>query len=206
MQMLLDMCREKEAVEKIKKIEPVCQLKMDNLSMERKEETKEEEADDMFADDFELGDTLDFGVEEEIVLNKVNTDSVKDNSDLLDKALDSGLFDDDDESFLLQATQAAETDLVTENVVTALIKTEQTFKPSAVHRTDTSVKQGPLGIVGNVRRDIATKVPVKMETEPKVTHLAISRVQAQVSDGFGSEDDSFDEILSQLEEPLDVTP
>jgi len=207
MQMLLDMCREKEeeAVEKIKKIEPVCQLKMDNLSMERKEETKEEEADDMFADDFELGDTLDFGVEEEIVLNKVNTDLVKDNSDMLDKALDSDMFDDDDESFLLQATQAAETDLVTENVVTALIKTEQTFKPSAVHRTDTSVKQGPQVVVGNVRREIAAKQePVKMKTEPKVTHLAISRVQAQVSDGFGSEDDSFDEILSQMEEPLDV--
>merc|ERR1719186_640670 len=205
MQMLLDMCREKEAVEKIKKIEPVCQLKMENLSMERTEETKEEEADDMFADDFELGDTLDFGVEEEIVLNKVNTDSVKDNSDMLDKVLDSDMFDDDDESFLLQATQAAETDLVTENVVTALIKTEQTFKPSAVHRTDTSVKQGPQVVVGNVRRETAAKQePVKMKTEPKVTHLAISRVQAQVSDGFGSEDDSFDEILSQMEEPLDV--
>merc|ERR1719186_1126029 len=165
MQMLLDMCREKEAVEKIKKIEPVCQLKMENLSMERTEETKEEEADDMFADDFELGDTLDFGVEEEIVLNKVNTDLVKDNSDMLDKALDSDMFDDDDESFLLQATQAAETDLVTENVVTALIKTEQTFNPSAVHCTITS----PHGVVGNVGKEIAAKQePVKMKTEPKV--------------------------------------
>jgi len=210
MELLLNMCREKEEEmrEKDEKVEPVCQLKMENFSMELKEETKEEEADDMFADDFDLGDTLDFGVEEEITVNKINTHSVKDNGDMLDTALDNDMFDDDDESFLLQATQAAETDLVSENVERAVIKTEQTSKPSVVHHAVTRVKQRPQEVVGNVGiektfNQTARQEPVKMKTEPVVTHPAISRVQAQVTDGFGSEDDSFDEILSQMEEPQD---
>ena len=43
----------------------------------------------------------------------------------------------------------------------------------------------------------------KLKVEPMVPHPAIARVQVE-SDGFGSKDDSFDELISQMNEPLGV--
>ena len=86
MQELLEMCREKEeeTVEEkvltVENVEPVCQLKMEHLSMELKLETKEDEFD-MFADDIDLGDTMDFSVEQGDV--NVDVDVVENNSEIL---------------------------------------------------------------------------------------------------------------------------
>merc|ERR1719318_1573226 len=95
------------------------------------------------------------------------------------------MFDDDDESFLLQATQAAEVEMVVKKepvVGTRAVKEAVVTKPH-------TIKIEP--------------VVAKLKVEPTVPHPAIARVQAE-SDGFGSEDDSFDELLSQMDEPLGV--
>ena len=112
MQELLDLCREAEVKDERKSVEngeKVCQLKFENLSMElelkEEAEVKEDMEEDMFADDVDLGDTFDFSTAKVIEMKQEHIDSKK-NTEILDDALNSDMFDDNDESFLLQATQA----------------------------------------------------------------------------------------------------
>eukprot|EP00092_Neocalanus_flemingeri_P023087 GFUD01025030.1.p1 GENE.GFUD01025030.1~~GFUD01025030.1.p1 ORF type:complete len:547 (+),score=169.52 GFUD01025030.1:114-1754(+) len=210
MQELLDLCKvADEKLEQVENVEPV-KLEMENLSMERDEKCNDE-AEDMFADDIDLGDTMDFGVHEECVTGLDS--SVKDNCEILDTAIDNDLFDDEDESFLLQATQAMEMDKVlkVEPVNNELILKfpEETVStnPMQSGKTVPSVKPVPVMSTGIVRNENTfhkpvQKDPMKLKIVPVMTHPAISRVQG---DGFGSEDDSFDELLSQMiEDPLEV--
>eukprot|EP00092_Neocalanus_flemingeri_P029751 GFUD01032299.1.p1 GENE.GFUD01032299.1~~GFUD01032299.1.p1 ORF type:complete len:554 (+),score=169.48 GFUD01032299.1:109-1770(+) len=207
MQDLLDLCKvADEKLEQVENVEPV-KLEMENLSMERDEKCNDE-AEDMFADDIDLGDTMDFGVHEEC---KTGLDSsVKDNCEILDTAIDNDLFNDDDESFLLQATQAAEMDKVmkVEPVNNDLLLKFPEKETVVATNPKASVKQVPVMSTGIVKNEKTfhkpvQKDPVKLKIEPVMTHPAISRMQEQ-GDGFGSEDDSFDELLSQMDDPLEM--
>merc|ERR1719318_2320458 len=166
--------------------EKVCQLKFENLSMElelKEEEVKEDMDEDMFGDDVDLGDTFNFSTGEVVEMKNEQIDLKNENAEILDDALNSDMFDDDDESFLLQATQAAEVEMVVKKepvVGTRAVKEVAVTKPHTIKIE-----------------------PVVAKLEPTVPHPAIARVQAE-SDGFGSEDDSFDELLSQMDEPLGV--
>merc|ERR1719318_2410222 len=166
--------------------EKVCQLKFENLSMElelKEEEVKEDMDEDMFGDDVDLGDTFNFSTGEVVEMKNEQIDLKNENAEILDDALNSDMFDDDDESFLLQATQAAEVEMV--------VKKDSVVGTRAVKEAAVT-KPHPIKIE-----------PVVAKLEPTVPHPAIARVQAE-SDGFGSEDDSFDELLSQMDEPLGV--
>eukprot|EP00092_Neocalanus_flemingeri_P102627 GFUD01131269.1.p1 GENE.GFUD01131269.1~~GFUD01131269.1.p1 ORF type:complete len:534 (+),score=158.58 GFUD01131269.1:109-1710(+) len=207
MQDLLDLCKvADEKLEQVENVEPV-KLEMENLSMERDEKCSDE-AEDMFADDIDLGDTMDFGVHEECVTGLDS--SVKDNCEILDTAIDNDLFNDDDESFLLQATQAAEMDKVmkVEPVNNDLLLKFPEKETVVATNPKASVKQVPVMSTGIVKNEKTfhkpvQKDPVKLKIEPVMTHPAISRMQEQ-GDGFGSEDDSFDELLSQMDDPLEM--
>ena len=73
---------------------------------------KGETIEDMFADDVDLGDTFDFSTGEVVEVKKEETNSTVDITQILDNALNSDMFDDDDESLLFQANQAAEVEMV----------------------------------------------------------------------------------------------
>jgi len=188
MQELLDLCREAEVKDtsldngdKDCDERKVCQLKFENLSMEMesKEEVKNDTEEDMFADEIDLGDTF----------NEIIIDDTK----LLDDAINSEdmMFDDDDESFLLQATQAADLEMVEKKESVAVSsKTDRTVPPKAVKR-EVAVTQA-------MKRE-----PWMPKMERLVSHPAIARVQAE-PDGFDSGDDSFDDFLSQMEVPAEV--
>ena len=66
--------------------------------MEQKEEVKGETEEDMFADDVDLWDTFDFGTGEVVEVKKEETDSKVENTQILDNALNSDMFDDNDEA------------------------------------------------------------------------------------------------------------
>ena len=59
---------------------------------------KGETIEDMFADDVDLWDTFDFGTGEVVEVKKEETDSKVENTQILDNALNSDMFDDDDEA------------------------------------------------------------------------------------------------------------
>merc|ERR1719470_361338 len=154
------------------------------MELPLKEEVKEDMDEDMFGD-VDLGDTFNFSTGEVVEMKNEQIDLKNDNAEILDDALNSDMFDDDDESFLLQATQAAEVEMV--------VKKEPVVGTRAV-REAVVTKPQPIKI---------EPVVAKLKVESTVPHPAITRVQAE-SDGFGSEDDSFDELLSQMDEPLGV--
>ena len=66
--------------------------------MELKEEVKGDTKEDMFADDVDLGDTFDFSTGEVVEVKKEETNSTVDNTQILDNALNSDMFDNDDEA------------------------------------------------------------------------------------------------------------
>lgn len=59
---------------------------------------KGETIEDMFADDVDLGDTFDFSTGEVVEVKKEETNSTVDNTQILDNALNSDMFDNDDEA------------------------------------------------------------------------------------------------------------
>ena len=143
MQELLDLCREAEVKDERKSVEngeKVCQLKFENLSMElelKEVEVKEDMEEDMFAVDVDLWDTFDFSTGEVIEMKKEHIDSKIDNNEILDDANNSDMFGDDDESFLLQATQSAEVQMVVKKeaepvVSTRAVKEAEVTKPQPI--------------------------------------------------------------------------
>jgi hypothetical protein len=59
---------------------------------------KGETIEDMFADDVDLGDTSDFSTGEVVEVKKEETNSTVDITQILDNALNSDMFDNDDEA------------------------------------------------------------------------------------------------------------
>jgi len=214
MQELLDMCEEAEKVRETdlrtedeskgrEETENV-DIKFDNLSMDgksnqlvnNKSEIKEESSnvadDDMFADEFDIGENNDIAHETGALGHECKgpekaSGQITKNDDSFNAPFDTAIVDDvmdfgdDDDSFLVTATQV-ENDYVAkkveENTTTLGLN-----PPNGCHSYDKtqainkSVKQGSI-----------------------IPHPNIERVKEEFN-AFGSEDDSFDMMMSQMEVP-----
>jgi len=213
MQELLDMCEEAEKVRetdlktedesKSKEKTGNVDIKFDNLSMEsesnqlniNKMEVKEEASsladDDMFADEIDVGENNDI-VQETGVLDQECEGSeeasefITKNDDMFNEPFDTAIvaddmdFGDDDDSFLVTATQV-ENDYVAKKVVE---NTNLGMNPPKVCQS--SVETQPINH------------GVKQSSH--IPHPNIDRVKEEFN-AFGSEDDSFDIMMSQMEVP-----
>jgi len=214
MQELLDLCEEAEKIRetdlrtedesKSKEKTGNVESKFDNLSMESKSnqsaiskmEIKEEAGnfadDDMFADEFDIGGTSDIAQETgELKLGckglKEASGFTTKNDDMFNEPFDTAIVDDDidfgddDDSFLVTATQV-ENDYVAKKVV------ENTTKLGM---------NPPDGRQSSEKTQAATQ---SLKQGSFIVHPNIDRVKEEFN-GFGSEDDSFDMMMSQMEVP-----
>jgi len=214
MQELLDLCEEAEKVRDIdlkikdeivsKETTENVESKFDNLSVESKDnqevssniEIKKEASnladDDMFADEFDFGvindnDQETGGIEHKFKVPEEASDLITKNESMEKDPFDTAIvgddmdFGDDDDSFLLTATQV-ESDYVAKKV---------------------------LGNTTNVGMKPPSSCKSTEETQPinsgrkqgsLATHPNIDRVKEEFN-AFGSEDDSFDMMMSQMEVP-----
>jgi len=214
MQELLDLCEEAEKVRDIdlkikdeivsKETTENVESKFDNLSVESKDnqevssniEIKKEASnladDDMFADEFDFGvindnDQETGGIEHKFKVPEEASDLITKNESIEKDPFDTAIvgddmdFGDDDDSFLLTATQV-ESDYVAKKV---------------------------LGNTTNVGMKPPSSCKSTEETQPinsgrkqgsLATHPNIDRVKEEFN-AFGSEDDSFDMMMSQMEVP-----
>jgi len=213
MQELLDMCEEAEKVRetdlktedesKNKEKTGNVDIKFDNLSMEsesnqlniNKMEVKEEASsladDDMFADEIDVGENNDI-VQETGVLDQECKGSeeasefITKNDDMFNEPFDTAIvaddmdFGDDDDSFLVTATQV-ENDYVAKKVVE---NTNLGMNPPKVCQS--SVETQPINH--------------GVKQSSLIPHPNIDRVKEEFN-AFGSEDDSFDIMMSQMEVP-----
>ena len=125
----------------------------ENLSMElelKEVEVKEDMEEDMFAV---------FSTWEVIEMKKEHIDSKIDNTKILDDATNSDMFGDDDESFLLQATQSAKVQMVVKKEAKLVVSTR------AVNEAEVNKPQ-PIKMA-------------KLKVEPMVPNPAIAKVQAE---------------------------
>ena len=92
-------------------------------------------------------------------MKKEHIDSKIDNTKILDDATNSDMFGDDDESFLLQATQSAEVQMVVKKEAKLVVSTR------AVNEAEVNKPQ-PIKMA-------------KLKVEPMVPNPAIAKVQAE---------------------------
>jgi len=213
MQELLDMCEEAEKVRetdlktedesKSKEKTGNVDIKFDNLSMGGesnqltinkivvKEEASNLADDDMFADEIDEGENNDI-VQETGVLDqeckgsKEASEFITKNEDMVNEPFDTAIvaddmdFGDDDDSFLVTATQV-ENDYVAKKVV-----------------ENTNLGMNPPKVCQSSEETQPINHGVKQSS--LIPHPSIERVKEEFN-AFGSEDDSFDIMMSQMEVP-----
>jgi len=178
---------------------------------ESKNETKE--SVDMFGADVDFRDENMNGDDENFLrINKSvkSSDSLRfDDSDPFTESptrirtgttLNESLFGGDDDSFLIQATQAAEK-IEKEvkpatNIVNSKVSNLRGLSTKPADATDKEgMVKGKAPVL--VKEEVKLKIPVKV-VDKIAQNKSVQRIKDELNDGFGSGDDSFDEFMSQI--------